>query len=479
MELTGRGLDVATVARFAHVPEPVTVSATALQRVRDSHEQAVRLSAERQVYGRSTGVGANRGVAVVPGDAAAQALLASHATSAGPVRSAERIRATMLVRLNQLCAGGAGVRPEVVTGLVELLNSGELPPVRELSGIGTGDLSALATIALALQDLPSASLRFGIHDALPFLSSNAATLADACLAAEEHHQLARTSMVIAAMVFTVMEGNPEAFAAPVLQATPFSGTRVVCQTLQTLLPRPSTPRRIQDPYGLRAFPQVHGVLVDALATMRATVEAYLNATSENPLVLPDGSIAHHGGFYAGYLAAAADATRSAVAGSAQLSLTRLTYLSEPAHTGLEPFLGNGISGASGVMMGEYVAAAALARLRAAASPAAIQTITLSRTVEDDASFASLAVEQLLNGVADLSVVLAAELLAAVRALRQRSASVASLSPPLGAAFAACEPLPADTADRDLTGDLEIAQRLLAKLAQSVQTSSSDGRSSSA
>ena len=76
----------------------------------ESHRQAVRASRERPIYGCRTGVGANRTVELVPDTAGAQALLRSHATSAGPARSAERVRAMLLIRLNQLCAGGAGVR---------------------------------------------------------------------------------------------------------------------------------------------------------------------------------------------------------------------------------------------------------------------------------------------------------------------------------------------------------------------------------
>ena len=146
----------------------------------------------RPIYGLTTGVGANRTVEVAPDTDSAQALLRSHATSAGPARSPERVRAMLLIRLNQLCAGGAGVRPQVVQALAEMINDDTLPTIREFVGIGTAELSALATTALALQarsmlptTAPSSSeeLIFGPHDALPFISSNAAALSDAALAA--------------------------------------------------------------------------------------------------------------------------------------------------------------------------------------------------------------------------------------------------------------------------------------------------------
>lgn len=468
MELTGEGLTTAAVAQYADRPGEVTISDEAMTRVAASHRQAVRLTAERAVYGRSTGVGANHSVPIALGDDAAPALLASHATSAGPVRSPQRIRATLLVRLNQLCIGGAGLRPEIVAGLRDLLNAGVLPPVRTLTGIGTGDLAALATVGAAVQERSAGALVFGGHDTLPFLSSNAATLADAALAVERLQVLADASVVITALTFTALDGNPEAFSAPVLLATPFAGARETCRLVTGLLggppSTPARPRNIQDPYGLRVFPQVHGVFADALDGLRSTATAYLNAPSENPLVLADGSLAHHGGFYAGYLAAASDAARAALASAAALALTRLTYLSEPLHTRLEPFLGDGTPGASGIMLCEYVAAAALARLRAAALPAATQAVSLSRHVEDDASFASLAAQLLLDGIADLGVILAAELVGSVRALHQRGIGPSVLPDRLGAALTIGSRLPGNDVDRDLTGDLESAQALLPGLA---------------
>jgi histidine ammonia-lyase len=222
--------------------------------------------------------------------------------------------------------------------------------------------------------------------------------------------------------------------------------------------------RIQDPYGLRALPQSHGVLLDALAALRDTVDAYANAPSENPVVLPDGAVAHHGGFHASYLAVAADSVRIAAVQSAQLVLHRLTYLSEPAHTGLTPFLGDGTPGASGVMLVEYVAAAALGDLRSAADPAAVQTTSLSRGAEDTASFASLAARQLLAAADSYELLVAAELLTTVRANRLRAEP---LGGSLGDVLDACAELPVDRRDRDLTADLEIARSLIPELTRFV------------
>ncbi|MDQ1745355.1 MAG: histidine ammonia-lyase [Pseudonocardiales bacterium] len=465
IRIDGRRLSTAQIAAAADGPLSVEVSERALAEVLRSHQQAVLAGTLRPIYGLTTGVGANRTVDVEPDTAGAQGLLRSHATAAGLPRSAERVRAMLLIRLNHLCAGGAGLRPAVVRALADMINADALPVIREFVGIGTAELSALAATALALQERSPAADRlvFGPHDALPFISSNAAALSDAALAVARLGTGARAALAVAALSFAAVRGNAEAYAAPVERATPMPGARTACRVMRGLVGAPE-PARIQDPYGLRALPQGHGMLLDALTGLRTTIDAFVNAPSENPVILADGSVAHHGGFHAGYLALACDAAAIAAVQSGQLSLNRLTYASEPNHTGLEPFLGDGTPGASGVMVVEYVAAAALGDLRAAAAPASTQSITLSRGIEDTASFASLAARQLLTAAERYELLVACELVAAVRAVRM---SGPALTGPQLRAVELCAGLPEAAGDRDLTADLEIAQRLVPALAELV------------
>jgi histidine ammonia-lyase len=468
LRIDGRSLTAAEIAATAVGAVSLEVSEEARQRVSRSFEQAVLAGQKRAIYGLTTGVGANRLVEIEPDTAAAQALLRSHATSAGPTRSDDRVRAMLVIRLNQLCAGGAGVRTEVVQALADMINADALPAIREFVGIGTAELSALATTALALQARSLLTggdqLVFGPHDALPFISSNAAALSDAGLAWRCFRTSARAALVVAALSFAAVRGNAEAYAPPVELATPMPGARATCRVMRGLVGA-AEPARIQDPYGLRALPQAHGILLDALSQLSSTIEAFANAPSENPSILSDGSVAHHGGFHAGYLALACDTAAIAAIQSAQLSLNRLTYVSEPNHTGLEPFLGDGTPGASGVMVVEYVAAAALGDLRASAAPASTQSITLSRGIEDTASFASLAARKLLTASDRYELLVACELVAALRAIRM---SRPPLTPLQSQAAALCAELSPALEDRDLTTDIEVAQRLIPALAELVE-----------
>jgi histidine ammonia-lyase len=172
--------DVKYVARDA---TSVIVAPDGVARARAAWEVALEVAADQPVYGRTTGVGANRLVTVEWDDADAHGLrlLRSHAAGAGPPLAPEIVRAMLVVRLNQLAGGGSGVGPGVLGALAEALNRGAMPPVPRYGAIGTGDLTALAATALCLLgerswNGPGPLFPLPSSDALAFISSNAATL---------------------------------------------------------------------------------------------------------------------------------------------------------------------------------------------------------------------------------------------------------------------------------------------------------------
>ncbi len=490
--LDGRHLTIAEITDVANRAAAVRLSDSGLARAARSQNYADETARKRPLYGRATGVGANRTVAISGDlDQHALSLLRSHATCAGPLRPVQRVRAMLVVRLNQLATGGSGVDPAILRALERMIDADALPAVLELGSIGTGDLPALAATALALMgEKPTSAplgdpVGFGAADALAFISSNAGVLGDAALALSSLTESVRAAVTIGALTFDAVSGNGEAYSEAVLRVTPFPGAASVSADLRRLVGADRSgirrdgagevvaPARIQDPFGLRAIPQVHGPVLDALISADAVVAGLVNSPAENPLLLvdeadPDGGVvAHHAGFHYAYLQMALDALALAVAQSGPLVLSRLAMLIEPGFTGLTPFLGDGTPGASGVMICEYVAASALGSIRAAATPAGLQTVALSRGVEEDASFASLAAQQCLTVATHYRELLACELVCAVRAHRIRSAhrSGGSSVGLIGEALDLCSALPSALVDRDLSDDLAIARELLPALAR--------------
>jgi histidine ammonia-lyase len=181
----------------------------------------------RSVYGRTTGVGANRHVDIL-GDLGGHALrlLRSHAGGLGEPLADDVVRATILVRLAQMAAGG-GSRPEVAVALAGVLAQSRVPTVRDLGGLGTGDLTVLAQLGLALagegEDGEPQRLAIAPGDALPLMSSNAATFGTAALVWADLCELLDAGIGIAALSFQALQGNREAFASAVAAARPLPG----------------------------------------------------------------------------------------------------------------------------------------------------------------------------------------------------------------------------------------------------------------
>jgi histidine ammonia-lyase len=221
------------------------------------------------------------------------------------------------------------------------------------------------------------------------------------------------------------------------------------------------PARMQDSYGYRAFPQVHGPAVDTLEYAGQVVRTELNAASENPLVDPAGhAVWHNGNFHAAYVGLALDSARAALFQTAALSAARLGTLVEPSFTGLHPFAAE-TAASSGIMVLEYVAQSAVADLRRFATPAALGSAVLSRGVEEHAGFSTQSARASTDAVAAYRAVLACELAAAVRVLRMQGRAPAG-GGPLRAAFGAADAvLDPRTADRPLDADLTSAEGLLA------------------
>ncbi|MFD5518187.1 aromatic amino acid lyase [Streptomyces sp. NPDC127066] len=544
--LDGRSLDAATVARITDGATPLSLCPKALEAMEHTRRAARRLAAEgARVYGRSTGVGAHRGLAVGEHDGAGHdlRLLLSHAGGVGEALPVRRVRAMMVVRANQLLAGGSGLGPEIAAAVAQALRAGVHPRVLEYGSVGTGDLTALARLGLALfghdtwtrdravsesivsggrlpeRPLPEKKLAEGSlpeesppeglpaeglpaeaageplpgrssaehpfperlplrrGDALALLSSNALTLGESALARHDLGVPLRAAHLVAALALHAVDGSLEPYAPEVHEAHAHPAIAQVAARVRWLLGATTgrdtgvpglpdrVPARVQDPFGFRCFPQAHGPAMEAWSGLDRVLSIDLNSAAENPLIgwddITDGPVArHHGGFFTAPLTLALDQLALAVLGTARLSAARLSALGRPELTGLRSYLADAASAGSGMMILEYSAASALAEIQACATPASLGHVVLSQGLEEAATFAPQAARKALRAAQAYRLVLACELVAAVRALRLRGAPPAA-GTPAGRAYAlAATALDPDMRDRPLTDDVTVAAALL-------------------
>jgi histidine ammonia-lyase len=468
--LTGSDLTVEALVDLARSERMVGLSDDALERIMRSRDVLMSQHGTRLIYGRNSGVGALKDVSVPQDVASDLRMLRSHATSGGDEVSTEAIRALMIIRLNQLARGGAGVSVPACQRLVKIVNRRRYPRLYRGGALGTGDMPQLAGIGLLLAEstsYPRSSTGSGAlaqGDALGLISSSALTLADCALASHTLRRMLKASSVVAALTWLAVKGNREHFSEAASPALRTDDALRVAQWLRELLGEEDyAPARVQETFALRVFPSSVGAVMWALGEVVSMTEDLINAGVENPLVsASSGEVVHHGGFYNLDLALALDAVVSGLTQLSSFALSRIGLLADGRLTGVPDYLGDGSPGASGVMMLEYFAAWRVASMRMEAGPASLQSVPVSANLEENASFASISAVRLADMCSSYASVLACELVAAARTLRL--AGTAPCGPRLAEAVAICATLPQEHADRDLTEDIAVANGLLSPLA---------------
>src|SRR5262249_29080410 len=191
-----------------------------------------------------------------------------------------------------------------------------------------------------------------------FWPGNAAPVGEPALVCPDLAELLRAAVAAAALSHCAVRASTEPYAAAVHEARRHPGQRAVAASLRVLLEPaaeqrsgPGPASRIQDPYGYRALPQVHGPVVDAVGQAERAGGAAL-CSARHTGTFPPGS---------GGLARAA--VGAGVLPAPWLGAPRLGTLVEPAFTGLAPFLATDPPPSSGIMILEYVAHSAIADIR--------------------------------------------------------------------------------------------------------------------
>jgi len=491
IELTGAGLTPADVVAVARSDEPVVLAGTARAAMEASAAIVERLAASSDpVYGVSTGFGSLANTVIPPArrEELQRALLRSHAAGMGPPVEREVVRAMMLLRARTLAMGYSGVRPVLVETMLELLNHGLTPVVREHGSLGaSGDLAPLAHAALALigegevcrpdgEVVPAdrALSDAGLHavtlrakEGLALVNGTDGILGMLLLALHDLANLLRVADVACAMTVEALLGTDRAFADDLQQLRPHAGQRVSAANLRTLLAGSAIVAshavgdlRVQDAYSLRCAPQVHGAARDTAAYASTVAAAELVSAIDNPMVLPDGRVESCGNFHGAPLGFACDFLAIAAAEIGAIAERRTDRLLDASRSqGLPPFLAPDAGVNSGMMIAQYTQAAMVAENRRLAAPASVDSLPTSAMQEDHVSMAWGAARKLRTVVANVGRILAVEVTCAARALDLR----APLTPAAGtgAALAAVRTrVDGPGADRWLAPELAAVEQLV-------------------
>jgi histidine ammonia-lyase len=175
--------------------------------------------------------------------------------------------------------------------------------------------------------------------------------------------------------------------------------------------------RVQDAYSLRCSPQVLGAVADAIRFAEETVAVELNASTDNPLVFPNGDVLSGGNFHGQPVAQALDVLAIALTTLQALAERRVERLVNPdLSQGLPAFLTRDAGLQSGFMMVQITAASLVAESRTLAYPASIGSIPTDANQEDFVPMGMAAAFKTRRILSNAACVVGAELLCGVQGL---------------------------------------------------------------
>ncbi len=476
--ITGTGLTIEEVVAIARNGESI---APLPPEARDRMERSLAwvetavAEGERKIYGVNTGFGslANTSIPAAEASRLSRNLILKCCAGSGAPLAEPLVRAMMAIRASTLARGLSGVRPALAESMIRMLNRGVTPFVPGKGSLGaSGDLAPLAHIAVMMTREPDGSDREdysgrawfegklmsgaeameaagiprlvpGPKEGLALTNGTTFMLAAAVLAVAEAERLLDHADIAAALSLEALLALSSAFH-PLLheangqKAQADAAARIRALTYGSRLIDSDT-NRVQDAYSLRCVPQVHGPARDAVAFIRSRVESLLTGSSDNPLVFPEadggGRAISGGNFHGQGLAFWHDLLGIVIAEVASMSERRCFRLLTPElNAGLPSMLVANPGLDSGLMLGQYTAAALVSENKTLAHPDSVDSIPSSANQEDHVSMGANAARHGLEILENVRTVVAVELVTAAQAVELRERGAERLGQGTAAAF---------------------------------------------
>jgi histidine ammonia-lyase len=395
------------------------------------------------IYGVTTGIGEFARIQISPeeGEELQRRIVYSHAAAVGEDIPECDVRAAMLLRANVLAKGYSGVRLEIVTTLVEMLNKRVHPVIYQKGSVGTsGDLAPLSQMAEvvigegradyngqrmsgadAMKAAGIATLKLSYKEGLGLINGTQAFTGVGALALFDAMKLAKNATIAAAMTFDCIGSRLTCLDPRVHKIKNHRGPIVVAENVRRIIEGsetiPDNKGKVQDAYSLRCIPQILGPSLDAIKYATKEHLDEINGVSDNPLFFTEeDEYLATGNFHGQSVAMAQDFLCIAVSEFADLAERHTNRLLNPVLSGLPDFLVEGKGLNSGLMVAQYSSAALVSENKVLSHPAVVDNISVSADQEDHLCMGSVSAKKLTEITRNTEIVVAIQLMSAAQAL---------------------------------------------------------------
>lgn len=306
--------------------EEVKIDPKAMKHLTDSFNlvnEAARQGAE--IYGLTVGVGLNKDHHLFDAkgeltEEAKQAstefnrnILRSHSVGFGPALDPKLVRLSMVIRLNTLLTGRAGVQPYVAELYATFLNNGITPVVPARGSIGDADITLASHIGATMmgewkvivngKELPAADALKNAQirplvpqgkDGLGILSNNSIGMALTMNAVKTLRQVVKVTPTVFGLTLEGMNGNVSPFLVQSVNSHPLPGLQEAAQDFRAALKgsylwEKNAKRNLQDPLSFRTTVYTYSEALKSLKELDELIDVQINSSDDNPGVILNAS----------------------------------------------------------------------------------------------------------------------------------------------------------------------------------------------
>jgi histidine ammonia-lyase len=431
--------DIVNVARFY---EKIELSLSVKEKINNCKIFISEIIKKNvSIYGVNTGFGDLASIAISKEEVKIlqKNIIRSHAVGIGDLITKEVARAMMFIGVLSLSKGHSGVSIETLELMVAMLNNRITPCIPEKGSVGaSGDLVPLAHMALALigegeviynKKIMLASEAFKIaglspveleeKEGLALINGTHFITAIGALAIYDAMLLAKYSDIAAALTGDIMDCTDSHVNYLIHEVRPQQGQKTTAKNIRKLLTgsgilqtRLQRTNRLQDSYAIRAVPQVHGAIKDAIRYCCRIFSIEINSVTDNPIIFPEEQLViSAGNFHGQPVSLASDFLSIAMSELCAISERRVARLVDKKLSIILPhFLTHNSGLNSGMMVVQYAAAAITSENKVLSHPASVDSITTSANQEDYVSMGGHAARKCREIIANTRNVLAMEFL---------------------------------------------------------------------
>ena len=397
----------------------------ALRKVYRSHYFLKEFTREKLIYGINTGFGPMAQYRINHDDQMKLQynLIRSHCSGSGNPIPEIDCKAVMLARLNTLMQGFAGIHPDALILIKDLINKNISPVIYEHGGLGaSGDLVQLAHLALTLigegevyyngvitstaevfKKENITPMEIHIREGLALMNGTSAMSGIGMLNVIYAENLMNWSLLASATIMELVQSFDDHYSTPLNEVKHHYGQNRVANALQATLKDSKLVKsreehhynqkvevdvlveKMQEYYSIRCVPQIVGPIVDTVNYAKEVLINEINSANDNPIVDWERKKVYHGGkFHGDYVALEMDKLKISITKLSMLAERQLNFLlNNKLNNILPPFVNHGTLGLNLGMQGvQFTATSTTAENQMLSNPMYVHSIPSNNDNQD-------------------------------------------------------------------------------------------------